>query len=102
MVEELERQHVQAVGTASGIEHITREHRIEIQTGEIYSHTAQHQEIVLRILRCLADSRISQQISERLHLPRVERRKIANAGWSVFAQRSSRNAHRIVVGLLFL
>src|SRR5687768_13438555 len=88
--------------SAAGIEYITRQHGIEVQPSELHSHRTQYQKVVFRVLSGLSDGRVRQEISERLHLRRVERREIPNAGRPVLPQHSGSNAQQVAVVLPFL
>ena len=62
--------------TAPWIEHITGQHCIEFETGQSHASTAQHEHIVLRILRQFFHRRVFQHGAQRRHGLTAERRQI--------------------------
>ena len=76
MPEELERQEIESMRTAPWIEHITGQHRIEFETGQSHASTAQHEHIVLGILRQFFHRRVFQHGAQRRHGLTAERRQI--------------------------
>ena len=88
MVEKLETQHIEPMRAATGIEDIARQHRVEVQSGELNAQAAKQQQVELRVVASLADRRVLEHIPKQFHFRRVERRKIANGHWAPFAQHS--------------
>ncbi len=91
VIEKLERQHVEPVRAAARIEHVARDHRVEVEAAKLDPHPPQREQIELRVLRRFPDAGILEQLAERRHLRRVERRKILH-GTRAFSQQSRGNA----------
>ena len=88
MVEKLETQHIEAMRAATWIQDIARQHRVEVQSGELNAQAAKQQQVELRVVPSLAHRGILEHIPKQFHFRRVERRKIANSRWPPFAQHS--------------
>ena len=65
MTEELDGEQVDGVRAASGIEHVAREHGVELQPLELDTRAAKHCRLELRVMRGLGDRRIGQERPER-------------------------------------
>src|SRR6185436_16916859 len=76
VVEKLEAQDIESVRPSTRIEDIARQHRIEIETGEVDPQRAKEQEIEFRVVCRLADCRILEKAPERLHFRSIERGKV--------------------------
>ena len=74
--EELDRERVERVRAPARVEHVAREHRVEIESLQRHAGAAQHEEVILGVVRGLAHGRILEQRAQRLHRLREERREI--------------------------
>src|SRR6266496_4357607 len=99
MIEKLEGQYIEAVRSTAWIKYVARQHCIEIQPGELYAQTTQEQDIKFCILSCFPHRRIFEKIPERLHLWRVEQRKITDVDRPAFPEHPGSDARRITIGL---
>ncbi len=75
VLQELEGQYVEPVRPPSGVEHITRQHGVELDAPNRHPGAAQHQNVELGVLPRLGDGRILEQgaeVGERLGQQRRE------------------------------
>ena len=81
MVEELEREQVEPVRPAPWIEHVAREHRVEVEAAQRDAGAPQHEDVVLRVLRRLCEP--SGPRAARAAAPSLDCRAAAGSspGW---------------------
>ncbi len=83
LVQELLSDDLEGVTPPPRVEHVAREHRVGHQTAQCHAGAAQHQKIVLRVLRHLRDAGVLEQRAEGRHRGVVER-------WQVLDRRYAR------------
>ena len=79
MVEKLEREQIEPVRAPPGIEHVARDHRVEVETSQRDSRDPQREQIVLRVLRGLLDDAILEKRLSGADFGAVDRRQVPAA-----------------------
>ena len=74
--EELDRERIDRMRATAGIEHVAREHRVEVESCERNAGAAQHEQVEFRVVRRLSHRWVGEQRAQLGHLIRDDGRKV--------------------------